>query len=105
MPDILIKSALGGAPTQSLQTAEQPKSAEDIEIEKIADQLSVCIKLVGCGGAGCNTVNRCIDGGLSGIQMLALNTDAKHLLTIKSPKKILIGRRRPGVLAPGQGQK
>jgi len=48
MPDSLIQGALGGTPTQNAQTSEQPKSAEDMEIEKIADQLSVCIKLVGC---------------------------------------------------------
>ena len=101
MPDILINSALAGAPAQNSRATEQPKSAEDMEIEKIADQLSVCIKLVGCGGAGCNTVNRCIDGGLSGIQMLALNTDAKHLLTIKSPKKILIGKTTTRGLGAG----
>jgi len=104
MPNILIQNALGGATPQTAQSAqapEQPKSAEDMEIEKIANQLSVCIKLVGCGGAGCNTVNRCIDGGLSGIQMLALNTDAKHLLTIKSPKKILIGKMSTRGLGAG----
>ena len=104
MPNILIQNALGGATpqtAQSVQVPEQPKSAEDMEIEKIADQLSVCIKLVGCGGAGCNTVNRCIDGGLSGIQMLALNTDAKHLLTIKSPKKILLGKMSTRGLGAG----
>lgn len=101
MPDILIQSALGGASAPMSQPSEQPKSAEDLEIEKIADQLSVCIKLVGCGGAGCNTVNRCIDGGLSGIQMLALNTDAKHLLTIKSNKKILIGKATTRGLGAG----
>ena len=33
-----------------------------------------------------------MEDGLSGIQMLAINTDAKHLLTVKSPKKILIGK-------------
>lgn len=93
MPQGLIESALGGANNSSTQNApEQPKSQEELEIERIADQLGVCIKLVGCGGAGCNTVNRCIADGLSGIQMLAINTDAKHLLTIKSPKKILIGK-------------
>lgn len=101
MPNILIQSALSGTPSQPAQGSEQQKSAEDTEIEKIADQLSVCIKLVGCGGAGCNTVNRCIDGGLSGIQMLALNTDAKHLLTIKSPKKILIGKTTTRGLGAG----
>lgn len=95
MPDSLIKSALSGASagnTSSEPQPEQQRTAEDIEIEKIASQLDVCIKLVGCGGAGCNTVNRCIEDGLSGIQMLAINTDAKHLLTVKSPKKILIGK-------------
>jgi cell division protein FtsZ len=92
MPDILIKSVLGGTSVQDSKPSEQPKSADELEIEKIADQLNVCIKLVGCGGAGCNTLNRCVADGLSGIQMLALNTDAKHLLTIKSPKKILIGK-------------
>jgi len=95
MPDSLIKSALSGASagnTSSEPQPEQQRTAEDMEIEKIASQLDVCIKLVGCGGAGCNTVNRCMEDGLSGIQMLAINTDAKHLLTVKSPKKILIGK-------------
>jgi len=95
MPDSLIKSALSGASagnTPSEPQPEQQRTAEDVEIEKIASQLDVCIKLVGCGGAGCNTVNRCMEDGLSGIQMLAINTDAKHLLTVKSPKKILIGK-------------
>jgi cell division protein FtsZ len=104
MPQSLIQSALSGAtnqPTSNAPSPEQPKSQEDLEIEKIADQLNVCIKLVGCGGAGSNTVNRCIDDGLGGIQMLAINTDAKHLLTIKSPKKILIGKTTTRGLGAG----
>jgi len=94
MPKSLIEGALNIAPAAGSgeQTAEEPKTAEDLEIEKIANQLNVCIKLVGCGGAGCNTVNRCIEEGLANIQMLAVNTDAKHLLTIKSPRKLLIGK-------------
>ena len=110
MPDSLIQSALSGAkPEGPPPQADQPMSAEDQEIEKIADQLNVCIKLVGCGGAGCNTVNRCNEEGLSGVQMLALNTDAKHLLSVKSPKKMLIGKtvtRRLGAGArPEIGEK
>ncbi len=92
MPNSLIESALSGAPKEGPQNTEPPKSAEDLEIERIASELNVCIKLVGCGGAGCNTVNRCIEDGLSNIEMLALNTDAKHLLSVKSPKKMLIGK-------------
>lgn len=95
MPQSIIEGALGGASQASpanFQTSKPAKSQEDLEIEKIAEQLSVCIKLVGCGGAGCNTVNRCSDEGLSGVQMLAINTDAKHLLSVKAPKKLLIGK-------------
>lgn len=98
MPNSLIESALGGP--QRVETPNEPsRTAEDLEIEKIANQLSVCIKLVGCGGAGSNTVNRCMEDGLSGIQMLAVNTDAKHLLSVKASKKMLIGK----VLTRGLG--
>ena len=91
MPNSLIESALGG--TQNpVSPSESPKTAEEIEIERIANQLNVCIKLVGCGGAGSNTVDRCMDDTLSGIQMLAINTDAKHLLSVKASKKMLIGK-------------
>lgn len=67
-------------------------SKDDAEIAKIASQLDVSIKIVGCGGGGSNTVNRIVQEGVTGAQICAVNTDAKHLLSIKSPKKILIGR-------------
>ena len=96
MPKSLIVDALGGAsgqnPPGEPRAPEQPRTADELEIEKIASQLDVCIKLVGCGGAGCNTVNRCMEDGLSNVQMLAVNTDAKHLLTIKSSRKMLLGK-------------
>lgn len=93
MPASLIESALGGVKQENNpEPATSQKTAEELEIERIAGQLDVCIKLAGCGGAGCNTVNRCNEAGLSNIQMVAINTDAKHLLTVKSPKKMLIGK-------------
>lgn len=50
------------------------------------------IVLVGCGGAGCNTVNRLATVGAGGTQLLALNTDKKHLNTLpKSIERVLIG--------------
>lgn len=107
MPKSLIESALSGANTESASVSpaqkpvEEPKTAEDLEIEKIAEGLNICIKLVGCGGAGTNTVTRCIDDGLSGVHMLALNTDAKHLLTVKANKKILIGKTTTRGLGAG----
>jgi cell division protein FtsZ len=107
MPKSLIESVLSGTNTESASVSpaqkpvEEPKTAEDLEIEKIAEGLNICIKLVGCGGAGTNTVTRCIDDGLSGVHMLALNTDAKHLLTVKANKKILIGKTTTRGLGAG----
>ncbi len=78
-----------------------PKSSEDEEIQKIVDALNVSIKIVGCGGAGSNTINRCSEAGVMGAQLIALNTDAKHLLSIHSPKKLLIGKRLTKGLGAG----
>ncbi len=78
-----------------------PKTAEDEEIQKIVDALQVSIKIIGCGGAGSNTINRCSEAGVMGAQLCALNTDAKHLLSIHSPKKILIGKRLTKGLGAG----
>ncbi|MEM0448422.1 MAG: hypothetical protein QW520_01180 [Methanomassiliicoccales archaeon] len=33
-----------------------------------------------------------MDAGINGAQLCAINTDAKHLLTVRAPAKILIGR-------------
>jgi len=74
---------------------------DDLEIRKIVDSLSVSIKIIGCGGGGSNTINRCSEAGISGAQLCAMNTDAKHLLAVHSPKKILIGKRLTKGLGAG----
>lgn len=70
-----------------------PVSSEDRELEDIVKSLHVSIKILGCGGGGSNTINRLSEAGVVGAQLIALNTDAKHLLAIHSPKKMLIGKR------------
>lgn len=70
-----------------------PVSTEDKELEDIVKSLHVSIKILGCGGGGSNTINRLSEAGVVGAQLIALNTDAKHLLAIHAPKKILIGKR------------
>ena len=100
MPNSLIADALRneseamnkGASDNSTQDSKSPKNHDDEELAKIAAQLDISIKIIGCGGGGSNTVNRIVDSGLTGAQLLAVNTDAKHLLSIHSPRKILIGR-------------
>ena len=109
MPSSLIKEALAnvkkegeGVPPQVVgQSGAAGSSQADEEIRKIAEKLSVSIKIIGCGGGGCNTINRCVDEGISGAQLCAINTDAKHLLTIRAPRKILIGKASTRGLGAG----
>ncbi|MCU0852159.1 MAG: cell division protein FtsZ [Thermoplasmata archaeon] len=63
--------------------------------------MDVSIKIIGCGGGGSNTINRCVEAGISGAQLCAINTDAKHLLAIHAPKKILIGKNLTKGLGAG----
>jgi cell division protein FtsZ len=107
MPNSLVKEALASVEQdKKVETSVQGKvptedSLADEEIRKIAQQLDVSIKIIGCGGGGCNTINRCVDEGISGAQLCGINTDAKHLLTIRVPKKILIGRATTRGLGAG----
>jgi len=51
------------------------------------------LKVVGVGGAGNNAVNRMIDAGLSGVEFIAINTDAQALEGSKAANRIQIGGR------------
>jgi cell division protein FtsZ len=103
LPSSLVKNALANMKTSQENVQQQPeiKSDADRELEEFAKKLDVCIKIVGCGGGGCNTINRCIEAGIERAQVCAINTDAKHLLTIKAPKKILIGKSATRGLGAG----
>lgn len=76
-------------------------SEEDQELAKIVESLKVSIKIFGCGGGGSNTVNRCMREGIFGAEMIAANTDAKHLLTVVANRKILLGKRATRGLGAG----
>ncbi|MCD6484254.1 MAG: cell division protein FtsZ [Candidatus Odinarchaeota archaeon] len=62
------------------------------ELEELLSSLTTTIRVVGCGGAGTNTIDRCVEEGITGADLIALNTDAQHLLISNAPTKILIGR-------------
>src|SRR5881397_1378990 len=49
------------------------------------------IKVVGVGGGGTNAVNRMVDAGLSGVEFIAVNTDAQALLMAEADIKIQVG--------------
>lgn len=69
---------------------------EDVEPKSGSGDYSqyeeIKIVTIGVGGAGNNTINRLIKAGVKGTELVAVNTDAKHLSTIhERAKKILIG--------------
>ncbi len=49
------------------------------------------IKVIGVGGGGTNAVNRMVDAGLTGVEFIAVNTDAQALLMSDADVKIHIG--------------
>ena len=59
------------------------------------------IKVVGIGGGGVNAINRMIDVGLKGVEFIAINTDAQHLLMSDADVKLDIGRRTTRGLGAG----
>jgi len=75
--------------------------ADDQELERILSGLRTNIKIFGVGGGGTNTIDRLVEGGVVGAELYAANTDAQHLLTIRAPHKILLGRRSTRGLGAG----
>jgi cell division protein FtsZ len=59
------------------------------------------IKVVGIGGGGVNAVNRMIEGGLRGVEFIAINTDAQTLLMSDAEVKLDIGRETTRGLGAG----
>ncbi|MFX0044991.1 MAG: cell division protein FtsZ [Candidatus Hermodarchaeota archaeon] len=51
------------------------------------------IVVVGCGGAGNNTVKRLMTIGIQGAECIAVNTDRQHLAVTVAHRKLLIGER------------
>ena len=50
------------------------------------------IVIIGCGGAGNNTINRLHHMQVTGAETIAVNTDKQHLDMIQADKRILIGK-------------
>src|SRR5947208_14845525 len=78
---------------KAAKTPDKGKNNDDQDIEKIVESINVSIKIVGCGGGVSNTVTRCIEAGITGALLCAVNTDAKHLLPVHASKYIIIGKR------------
>jgi cell division protein FtsZ len=59
------------------------------------------IKVVGVGGGGTNAVSRMVESGVSGVEFIAVNTDAQALLMCDADVKIHIGSKATRGLGAG----
>ncbi|KQM12510.1 cell division protein FtsZ [Methanomassiliicoccales archaeon RumEn M1] len=88
-------------PAPSARTAFEQSSDVDADLLEILQKLRTNVKIIGCGGGGCNTVDRIAQEGIVGAELYAANTDAQHLLAVRSKHKILLGRRSTRGLGAG----
>ena len=59
------------------------------------------IKVIGVGGAGCNSVNNMLAKGLDGTELIVANTDSQSLAASAVPHKIQLGVRTTEGLGAG----
>ncbi len=71
------------------------------EVKPSEIQTFASIKVVGVGGAGGSAVNRMKDAGLTGVQFIAMNTDAQALHNSKADVKIHLGKNTTNGLGAG----
>lgn len=63
------------------------------------------IKVIGIGGGGNNAINRMIESGLTGVEFIAVNTDAQALLSSKAGISLQIGEKLTRGLGAGSDPK
>ncbi len=96
-----MKSLIGAIKDENEKEIAKITAPEDEELKELVEKLKVNIKIVGCGGGGSNTINRIMEEGIYGAELVAANTDAQHLLQIRAHRKVLLGRRRTRGLGAG----
>lgn len=77
---------------------EEAVRTDDEEFDQFGDPRIV---VVGCGGAGNNTINRLHNIGIEGAETVAINTDKQHLDMIQADEKILVGKTLTDGLGAG----
>ena len=94
----IVEEALSRAGAEQ-RFAEPPEV--DRDLEEILMELRTEIAVIGCGGGGSNTVTRMWEEGINGARLIAINTDAQHLVRTRADTRILIGRQRTRGLGAG----
>ena len=81
---------------------ETPSASQNNEdLDQILAELKTEIAVIGCGGGGSNTISRMMEEGIHGAKLIAINTDAQHLIRTHADQRILVGRQRTRGLGAG----
>jgi len=85
--------------------AENYVSPDDEELLKFIEASKPKIYIVGSGGSGSNTISRMSEVNIDGATLIAMNTDAQHLVRVKSQRKLLLGKKATHGLGAGSDPK
>ncbi len=61
--------------------------------KSISSPIPAKIKAIGIGGGGCNAINRMVLQGVTGVDFIAMNTDAQALALSEAPTRIQLGEK------------
>jgi cell division protein FtsZ len=84
---------------EALQNEEKERAKKSYHREDDFGEPRIVV--VGCGGAGNNTINRLYNIGIHGAETIAINTDKQHLKMIEADTKILVGKSLTNGLGAG----
>lgn len=76
-------------------------SPDDEEILRFIESSKPKIYVIGSGGSGSNTINRLGEIKVEGATLVAMNTDAPHLVRTKAERKLLLGKKTTKGLGAG----
>jgi cell division protein FtsZ len=92
----IVEEALTKARDETVSVSQNNE-----DLDQILAELKTEITVIGCGGGGSNTISRMMEEGIHGAKLIAINTDAQHLIRTQADQRILVGRQRTRGLGAG----
>ncbi len=92
----IVEEALTRARDETIQPSQNNE-----DLDQILAELKTEIVVIGCGGGGSNTISRMMEEGIHGAKLIAINTDAQHLIRTHADQRVLVGRQRTRGLGAG----
>jgi len=90
--EVDFERMFGSKNTAIIAKGGMPVSQEDADLLKFLGDSAPKVCVIGAGGSGSNTISRMTEIGIAGAKLVAMNTDAQHLISTKAAKKVLLGR-------------